>query len=78
DLADLSQTIDKYLQTISSSTISQIEVSQQVNSIMGNANAIAQLTATDTQTVVSSLQVLVGVVDELQTSVRQFRLEKSE
>lgn len=77
DLADLSQTIDNYLQTISSSTISQTQVSQKVNNIMENANAIAQATATDTQTVVSSLQVLVGVVDELQASVRQFRLEKS-
>jgi len=77
DLADLSQTIDNYLQTISSSTISQTQVSQKVNSIMENANAIAQSTATDTQTVVASLQVLVGVVDELQISVRQFRLEKS-
>ncbi len=76
DLAELSQTIDNYLQTISSSTISQAEVSQKVNSIMENANAIAKSTATDTQTVVSSLQMLVGVVDELQTSVRQFRLEK--
>ena len=76
DLAELSQTIDNYLQTISSSTISQAEVSQKVNSIMENANAIAKSTATDTQTVVSSLQTLVGVVDELQTSVRQFRLEK--
>ncbi len=76
DLADLSQTIDNYLQTISSSTISQTQVSQKVNNIMENANAIAQATATDTQTVVSSLQVLVGVVDELQASVRQFRLEK--
>ncbi|PZV14503.1 MAG: hypothetical protein DCF20_12705 [Pseudanabaena sp.] len=77
DLAELSQTIDNYLQTISSSTISQTQVSQKVNSIMENANNIAQSTATDTQTVVSSLQVLVGVVDELQVSVRQFRLEKS-
>ncbi len=76
DLAELSQTIDNYLQTISSSTISQTQVSQKVNSIMENANLIAQSTATDTQTVVSSLQVLVGVVDELQTSVRQFRLVK--
>ena len=76
DLAELSQTIDNYLQTISSSTISQTQVSQKVNSIMENANLIAQSTATDTQSVVSSLQVLVGVVDELQTSVRQFRLEK--
>ncbi|MFN5817972.1 MAG: methyl-accepting chemotaxis protein, partial [Pseudanabaena sp.] len=76
-LAELSQTIDNYLQTISSSTISQTQVSQKVNGIMENANAIAQSTATDTQTVVASLQVLVGVVDELQTSVRQFRLEKS-
>jgi twitching motility protein PilJ len=78
DLAALSQTIDNYLQIISTSTISQTEVSQKVNSIMENANAIAQSTATDTQTVVSSLQVLVGVVDELQVSVRQFRLVKSE
>ncbi|WP_434684906.1 methyl-accepting chemotaxis protein [Pseudanabaena minima] len=77
DLAELSQTIDNYLQKISSSTISQTQVSQKVNGIMENANAIAQSTATDTQTVVASLQVLVGVVDELQTSVRQFRLEKS-
>ena len=76
DLADLSQTIDNYLQTISSSTISQTQVSEKVNMIMENANAIAQSTATDTQTVVNSLQVLVGVVEELQTSVRQFRLEK--
>ena len=76
DLAELSQTIDNYLQTISISTISQAEISQKVNSIMENANAIARSTATDTQTVVSSLQTLVGVVDELQTSVRQFRLEK--
>ncbi len=76
DLAELSQTIDNYLQTISISTISQAEVSQKVNSIMENANAIAKSTATDTQTVVSSLQTLVGVVDELQTSVSQFRLEK--
>jgi twitching motility protein PilJ len=76
DLAELSQTIDNYLQKISSSTISQAEVSQKVNSIMEKANAIAKSTATDTQTVASSLQVLVGVVDELQTSVRQFRLEK--
>lgn len=76
DLAELSQTIDNYLQTISISTITQAEVSQKVNSIMENANAIAKSTATDTQTVVSSLQTLVGVVDELQTSVSQFRLEK--
>lgn len=76
DLAELSQTIDNYLQKISSSTISQAEVSQRVNSIMENANAIAKSTATDTQTVASSLQMLVGVVDELQASVRQFRLEK--
>jgi methyl-accepting chemotaxis protein len=76
DLAELSQTIDNYLQTISSSTISQTQVSEKVNTIMENANAIAQSTATDTQTVVNSLQVLAGVVEELQTSVRQFRLEK--
>jgi twitching motility protein PilJ len=78
DLAELSQTIDRYLQTISMSTISQTQASQKVNEIMENANMIAQTTATDTQSVVSSLQVLVGVVDDLQDSVRQFRLEKSE
>lgn len=78
DLAELSQTIDRYLQTISMSTISQTQASQKVNEIMENANMIAQTTATDTQGVVSSLQVLVGVVDDLQDSVRQFRLEKSE
>lgn len=75
-LASLSQTIDRNLQTISGSTISQTETFQRMNQIIGGVNAIAQNTATDTQLVVNSLQGLVGVVNDLQESVQQFRLEK--
>jgi len=75
-LAALSQTIDLNLQTISGSTISQTAASQKVNEVMEGVNAIAQSNAKDSQQVVSSLRGLVHVLDELQESMTQFRLEK--
>lgn len=75
-LAAISQNIDQYLQTISSSTVSQTESTKEVNQIMEDVNTIAQKSASETQSVVLSLQSLVGVVDDLQASVSQFRIEK--
>jgi twitching motility protein PilJ len=77
-LAALSQTIDYSFQTISTSTIDQTKTSQKVNQIMEGVNAIAQSTAAETQSVMTSLQGLVNVVNDLQTSVQQFRLDKQE
>jgi twitching motility protein PilJ len=75
-LAQISQNIDRYMQIISQSTVSQAATSQQVNRIMEAVNTIAKKTTTDTISVVNMLQNLIAVGDDLQASVAQFRLEK--
>jgi twitching motility protein PilJ len=74
-LAEVSQNIDQYLQVISQSTVSQSATSQQVNQIMAEINAIAQKTTSDTTSVVSTLEELSAVANNLQDSVAQFQLE---
>ncbi|MDX1976869.1 MAG: methyl-accepting chemotaxis protein [Pseudanabaenaceae cyanobacterium bins.68] len=76
-LGEVSRSIDQYLQVISQSTVSQAEASQQVNQIMQSVDAIAKKTTDETITMTDRLQTLIMVVNDLQTSVDQFRLEKS-
>jgi len=73
-LAQLSQDIDQLLQEIARQTHAQREASQEVNQRMGEVNAIATRTASESQTVAHSLEDLLAVVADLQTSVARFRL----
>ncbi|AFY70398.1 methyl-accepting chemotaxis sensory transducer [Thalassoporum mexicanum PCC 7367] len=75
-LAEISRNIDAYLQSISDSTVSQTLASEQVNKVLENVNEIAKSTEQETKSVTTSLQDLVGVLENLQVSVDQFRLEK--
>jgi twitching motility protein PilJ len=75
-LAEISRNIDAYLQSISDSTVLQTHSSEQVNKVLTNVNEIAKSTEKETQSVTDSLQELVGVLENLQSSVDQFRLEK--
>lgn len=75
-LALISQQIDHLLQSISTSTVSQAQASQIINQTMQEIAAIAQTTSSESETVSSSLQELVGVAKELQSSVSQFQVEK--
>jgi twitching motility protein PilJ len=73
-LAQLSQDMDQLLQEIARQTHAQREASQEVNQRMGAVNAIAAQTAAESQTVTHSLEDLLTVVADLQTSVARFRV----
>ncbi len=75
DLASVSQQIDQYLKTISSSTTAQITTSQQVNQTMHQVVQTAQHTAESAQTVAATLQQLTTEVEALQSSMSRFRLD---
>lgn len=74
-LADISQEIDSVLQSISVSTVSQAEKSKIVNTSMQTAEAIAQTTQMESAAVLSAMQELLEVAQELQNSVSRFRVE---
>lgn len=74
-LADISQEIDSVLQSISMNTVSQAEKSKIVNSSMQTAEAIAQTTKIESAAVLSAMQELLEVAQELQNSVSRFRVE---
>ena len=75
-LAEISQSIDDYLQAISRDTNSQSEASAQVNQLMERVETIAQSTSERVRDVANSLEELVQTASTLTESVSQFRLEK--
>lgn len=75
-LANISNTIDELLQSISASTVSQAIASQTVNQNMHEVAAIAQNTSQESEAVSASLKQLVSVAEELQNSVSRFQVEK--
>ena len=75
-LAEISQSINEFLQAISQNTNSQSEASAQVNQLMERVETIAQSTAASVQEVTASLEELVFTASTLTESVSQFRLEK--
>lgn len=77
-LAQLSEKTDQLLQSISASTVSQAETSQQVTETMQGVVEKSQTTSTESQTVAESLQSLVQLSVELQNSLSRFQVEKSE
>ncbi len=73
-LAAVSQQIDSLLQSISVSTVSQAENSKMVNSTMQAVSAIAQTTKVESEAVLSAMQELLEVAQQLQNSVSRFRV----
>jgi methyl-accepting chemotaxis protein len=74
-LAETSQIIDRYLQSISQNTANQAQASEQVNQMMDRAAAITQTTSVQTESVAQSMQELVAVASTLKASVSQFKLD---
>lgn len=72
-LVATNQQIDGLLQTISSRTASQTEVSQAMRTTMQSVAAIAEQSSAESNEVAHTLQLLVGVSQALQHSVAQFR-----
>lgn len=75
-LADTSQEIDEYLQSISTSAIAQTTASEEINSKMAGVAGIAQSTSTEAEEVVQSFRTLLEEVEILQASIGKFRLQK--
>lgn len=75
NLAETSEKIDMYLQSISTSTIDQTNTSRQVNEKMTGIAVIAKNNSTEAQNVVKSLRTLVEEAETLQKSVSQFKLQ---
>jgi methyl-accepting chemotaxis protein len=75
-LAHLSQEIDQFLQSISASTVFQTRTSKKVNKTMQVIAATQETTASESETVLSTMHEQVKVAEELQNSVSRFRVEK--
>lgn len=73
-LAQTSQEMDAYLQTISSSTFAQTQASQQVNQTMAGVATIAQENSSEAKDVVNNLKTLVAQAQSLQSAIAQFRV----
>jgi methyl-accepting chemotaxis protein len=75
-LSQVSQEINAYLQTISTSTSAQRESSQQVNQTMEHVVKTAEVTTKAAEGVVETLKRLSAEVDALQQSMSRFQLEQ--
>ncbi|MDJ0632449.1 MAG: methyl-accepting chemotaxis protein [Xenococcaceae cyanobacterium MO_188.B29] len=75
NLANTSEKIDRYLQSISTSTIDQTNTARQVNEKISGIATIAKENSTEAQNVVKSLRTLVEEAETLQESVSQFKLQ---
>ena len=75
NLADTSEKIDMYLQSISTSTIDQTNTARQVNDQITGIATIARNNSNEAQNVVKSLRTLVEESETLQESLSQFKLQ---
>ncbi len=78
DIIQVSNRIDQLVRSITADTVEQTETSRQVAQVMQSVELTAQETSQEAQRVSRSLQNLVGVASDLQTSVERFRVESSE
>jgi len=77
DIIQVSNRIDQLVRSITQDTVEQTETSRAVAQVMQSVELTAQETSQEAQRVSRSLQNLVGVARDLQTSVERFRVETS-
>ncbi len=75
DIIQVSNRIDALVRSITADTVEQTETSRAVAQVMQSVELTAQETSQEAQRVSGSLQNLVGVARDLQTSVERFRVE---
>lgn len=72
---EVSRQIEQLVQSISNATVSQAETSQAVTDLMKKIARTSQLTSDSSRQVSNSLRKTVGVGEQLQMSVGQFKVE---
>ncbi|MBD2105263.1 methyl-accepting chemotaxis protein [Leptolyngbya sp. FACHB-261] len=75
DIIQVSQRIDTLVRSITAATVEQTETSRAVAQVMQSVELTAQETSQESQRVSGSLQNLVSVARDLQSSVERFRVE---
>ncbi|MGA1263247.1 MAG: methyl-accepting chemotaxis protein [Prochlorothrix sp.] len=75
DIIQVSNRIDQLVRSITADTAEQTETSRAVAQVMQSVELTAQETSQEAQRVSRSLQNLVGIARDLQTSVERFRVE---
>lgn len=78
DIIQVSSQIDGLVRAITNSTIEQTETARSMARVMQSVELTAQATSQEAQRVSDSLQNLVGVAQDLQSSVEKFKVESTE
>lgn len=78
DIIQVSNRIDVLVRSITADTVEQTETSRAVAQVMQSVELTAQETSQEAQRVSGSLQNLVGVARDLQSSVERFRVDTTE
>lgn len=78
DIIQVSNRIDVLVRSITADTVEQTETSRAVAQVMQSVELTAQETSQEAQRVSGSLQNLVGVARDLQTSVERFRVDPND
>ncbi|WP_448514408.1 methyl-accepting chemotaxis protein [Parathermosynechococcus lividus] len=78
DIIQVSSQIDALVRSITNSTVEQTESARSMAQVMQSIELTAQATSQEAQRVSDSLQGLVIVARNLQTSVERFRVENTE
>lgn len=74
EIIEVSRRIDELVRAISQATVQQTETSRSVAQVMQSVELTANETSKEAQKVATSLQQLVSIARELQTSVGRFRV----
>ncbi|MGJ3253541.1 MAG: GAF domain-containing protein [Elainellaceae cyanobacterium] len=73
-IQEVSRTIDRLVQSISEATVSQMETSQTISTLMKDMAMISKNTSETSRDVAGSLHQTVDIAEELRISVSQFKV----
>ncbi|GAA6623833.1 GAF domain-containing protein [Scytonema sp. NUACC26] len=73
-ILDVCRQIDKLVHSISTATVSQVQTSDEVSSLIQEIAKVSEITSNSSRQVSSSLQKTVEISQELQASVRTFKV----
>ncbi|NJL03298.1 MAG: methyl-accepting chemotaxis protein, partial [Spirulinaceae cyanobacterium SM2_1_0] len=74
EIIQVNQTIDRLMRDITAATVQQTDTSREVSQVMQNTALNASETSREAARVAASLQELVSIARDLQTSVGKFRI----
>jgi methyl-accepting chemotaxis protein PixJ len=74
EIVDVSQRIDELVATISTETVEQVSTSESVAALMQQLNQVSERTSQASRQISTALQATVSITEQLQASVRTFKV----